>query len=260
VPNRRHRADSDPQAQDVKELMTRSTPDNYSFQESLEDDLADFFDNAAIPLHWVDAQGVVIRVNNAELRLLGYAREEYVGRNIAEFHQDPSIVADILRRLAAGETLREYPARLRAKDGSTRHVRITSNARQHKGEFLHSRCITRELDTDYTDLQSRLAAIVESSDDAIVSKSLTGIIQSWNKGAERLFGYTAEEALGRHISSLIIPEELRQEEETIIARIRAGERIDHYQTTRVGKDGTRLEVSLTISPVRNRRGARARAS
>jgi PAS domain S-box-containing protein len=93
-----------------------------------------------------------------------------------------------------------------------------------------------------------LAAIVDSSDDAIVSKTLEGVITSWNQGAERLFGYSAKEAVGQHIS-MIIPSDRRDEETSILARLRRGERIDHFDTIRVRKDGTKLEISLTISPV-----------
>jgi len=98
-----------------------------------------------------------------------------------------------------------------------------------------------------------LAAIVDSSDDAIVSKNLDGVITSWNKGAERIFGYSAEEAVGRHIT-LIIPEERRGEEADILARLKRGERVDHFQTVRVRKDGGMLDVSLTISPMRDSSG------
>jgi PAS domain S-box-containing protein len=98
-----------------------------------------------------------------------------------------------------------------------------------------------------------LAAIVESSDDAIVSKSLDGIIRSWNAAAERLFGYTAAEAVGRHIS-LVIPRERLAEEDHIIATLKAGRRIDHFETVRVRKDGQRIDVSLTVSPIRNDAG------
>lgn len=96
----------------------------------------------------------------------------------------------------------------------------------------------------------RLAAIVESSDDAIVSKDMSGIIRSWNKGAERIFGFEAEEAIGRSITIIIPPDRLH-EEPGIVERIRKGERIDHYETVRVRKDGSRIHVSLTVSPVRN---------
>jgi PAS domain S-box-containing protein len=98
-----------------------------------------------------------------------------------------------------------------------------------------------------------LASIVESSDDAIVSKSLGGIIQSWNAGAERIFGYPASEAVGRHIS-LVIPPERIGEEDKIIASLRAGQRVEHFETERVRKDGRRIWVSLTISPIKDDQG------
>jgi len=98
-----------------------------------------------------------------------------------------------------------------------------------------------------------LAAIVESSHDAIVSKSLNGVITSWNKGAERLFGYAAEEAVGQNIT-LIIPPERRHEERTIVEQLTRGERVDHFETVRMRKDGSLLDVSLTISPMKDASG------
>ncbi|HEV3471328.1 MAG TPA: PAS domain S-box protein [Pyrinomonadaceae bacterium] len=94
-----------------------------------------------------------------------------------------------------------------------------------------------------------LSAIVESADDAIVSKTLDGIITSWNRGAERVFGYTAEEVIGKSIT-ILIPEDHHDEEPAILARIRAGERVEHYETVRVRKDGTLIDISLTISPIK----------
>src|SRR6202167_379316 len=102
-------------------------------------------------------------------------------------------------------------------------------------------------------LLARLAAIVESSDDAIVSKSLDGQIQTWNAGATRIFGHTAEEAIGKAIT-LIIPPELHAEERQILQRVRNGERIDHFDTIRITKDGRRIHISLTVSPILDARG------
>ncbi|HEY0456750.1 MAG TPA: PAS domain S-box protein, partial [Verrucomicrobiae bacterium] len=107
--------------------------------------------------------------------------------------------------------------------------------------------------------KARLAAIVESSDDAIVSKDLDGRIISWNKGAERIFGYTAEEAVGRHISMIIPPDHL-QEEPEILQRLRRAERVDHFETVRMSKSGSRVEVSLTISPILDAEGTVVGAS
>jgi PAS domain S-box-containing protein len=112
---------------------------------------------------------------------------------------------------------------------------------------------TRVLDAFTAELSARLAAIVDSSDDAIVSKTLEGVITSWNRGAERLFGYTADEAVGHHIT-LIIPEDRRAEEDEVLARLRRGERIDHFETIRRAKDGRLLNISLTVSPVRDAHG------
>jgi PAS domain S-box-containing protein len=101
--------------------------------------------------------------------------------------------------------------------------------------------------------ETELAAIVEWSEDAIVGKSLDSIIRSWNRGAERIFGYSAAEAIGRHIS-LVIPEDRLAEEDAVMARIRAGEAVSHFETVRRAKDGRRLDISLSVSPVRDSTG------
>ena len=99
----------------------------------------------------------------------------------------------------------------------------------------------------------RFAAIVKSSDDAILAKDLNGKIITWNRGAERLFGYTAEEAIGQPIA-MLIPLDRQSEEPDILARVRRGERIDHYETIRRRKDGSLVEISLSVSPIKNREG------
>ncbi len=101
--------------------------------------------------------------------------------------------------------------------------------------------------------RSRLAAIVQSSDDAIISKDLDGVIATWNQGAERVFGYTAEEAVGQHIT-LIIPSDRRSEEVMILDKLRKGDRIEHFETVRLHKNGTNLDISVTISPVKDAEG------
>ena len=109
------------------------------------DQLSDFLENGAVGLHWVDRDGRIVWANRAELELLGYTRDEYVGRHIREFHADPQAIDDILQRLARNETLHDYPAPLRAKDGSIRHVVITSNVLWADGRFVHTRCFTRDM-------------------------------------------------------------------------------------------------------------------
>lgn len=221
-----------------------------------ERELSDFFDNAVVAMHWMGPDGRALRVNKAELAMLGYTEEEYVGRPIADFHADPEVIANILARLAAGENVLAHPAQLRCKDGSLRDVFIDSSVYLEDGQFIHARCFTRDV-TDFNRAEAarnRLAAIVDSSADAIVSKTLEGIVTSWNAGAERLFGYAAEEMIGQSITR-IIPADLRHEEIEFLRRLREGEVIDHYETVRVAKDGHMLEVSVTISPVRDTKGA-----
>ena len=98
-----------------------------------------------------------------------------------------------------------------------------------------------------------LAAIIESAEDAIITKTLEGIITSWNKGAEHIFGYTADEVVGQSVTILIPPDHI-DEEPAIIARLKAGERIEHYETVRLRKDGTRIDISLTVSPIKGPNG------
>jgi PAS domain S-box-containing protein len=100
----------------------------------------------------------------------------------------------------------------------------------------------------------RLAAIVDSSEDAIVSEDLTGIVQTWNPAAERMFGFSADEIIGRPIR-LVIPADRQSEEDQVLATIRAGRTVEHFETVRQRKDGTLIDVSLSVSPVRARDGA-----
>ena len=227
-------------------------------QQALQDretELRDFLENAVIGMHWVAADGTILWANKAEVALLGYERGEYVGRHIADFHADAPVIDDILERLSRNEELHGYEARLRCKDGAIRFVRIDSNVLVRDGQFVHTRCFT----TDITEKKQselallRMAAIVESSNDAIVSKDLNGIVTGWNDAAQRLFGYEESEMVGRSITVLIPPEFLN-DENMILAKIRAGERIDHFQTVRLSKDGNLIDVSLTISPIRDQRG------
>src|SRR5437764_7684567 len=105
----------------------------------------------------------------------------------------------------------------------------------------------------FDETRARLAAIVDSSNDVIVSKTLDGILTSWNPAAERMFGWTAAEAIGRPIT-LIVPEAQRAEEDAVLARVRRGERVEHFDTVRVTKDRRLVDVSITVSPVRDSAG------
>ena len=111
----------------------------------------------------------------------------------------------------------------------------------------------RDRDQAEAAVYERLASIVESSDDAIISKDLNGIVLTWNKGAEHIFGYTVDEMIGQPIARLI-PSERHDEEPAILERLRRGERVDHYETVRIHKDGKRIDISLTVSPLRDANG------
>lgn len=139
----------------IKRDITERKRAEEALQRS-EAELTDFFENAAIGLHWVGPDGTILRVNQAELDMLGYSREEYVGHNIAEFHVDVEVIEDILGRLNAGEVLQDYEARLRCKDAKIIHARINSSVYREGDKFIHTRCFTRDI-TDRKRTETRLA-------------------------------------------------------------------------------------------------------
>lgn len=227
-------------------------------QEALrrsEQELSEFFENAAVPIHWVGPDGTILRVNQAELDLLGYRREEYVGRNIAEFHEHNPVIEDILHRLLSGEVLHDYPSRLRCKNGLLKDVLINSSAHFADGKFIHTRCFTRDITAQRAAEQAteRLAAIVSSSEDAIVGKTLEGVVTSWNAAAERIFGYSAGEMVGDTVFKLI-PPDLHDSERELLAQIRRGYPVRFSETERICKDGRRILIGLSVSPIRDSQG------
>jgi PAS domain S-box-containing protein len=250
--------DGDPdRAREIARLQQRAAAleTELASRRAAERDLAEFLENAVEGVHRVGPDGRIQWANRAELRMLGYDAEEYIGRHIASFHADREVIDDILARLLRGETVHNREVRLIARDGSLRDALINSNARWEQGEFRYTRCFTRDITSEkgVRDARARLAAIVDSSDDAIVSKDLSGVITSWNPGAERLFGYTAREAVGQPIT-MLIPADRLGEENTILGHIRRGEPIEHYETVRRRKDGSLVDVSVTVSPVRDSAG------
>jgi len=220
-----------------------------------EQELRGLLENAAEGIHWVSTDGAIVWANRAEMDLVGFESEDYIGHHISEFHVDADLIANMLDRLKNGETLRNQEARLRAKDGTIRHVLINSNAVWNEDGFVHTQCFTRDVSAlkHAQEAQSFLSAIVESADDAVITKTLDGIITSWNSGAERLFGFTAGETIGKPVS-LLIPVAYQHEEPAILEKLRRGERIDHYETKRLRKDGTIIDISLTVSPVKDQSG------
>jgi PAS domain S-box-containing protein len=135
-----------------------------------EQELDDFFENAPISLHWVGPDGNILRANRAELELLGYSRNEYVGRHIAEFHVDREAIEAILDRLRRGETLHDYEARLRCKDGSIKHVLIGCNVLWENGRFVHTRCFTRDI-TGQKQYERELKALNANLEERAIQRS-----------------------------------------------------------------------------------------
>jgi len=202
--------------------------------------------------------GIITSWNPAAQRVLGYSAGEAIGSHITliipkdRLPEEKSIIARVRR----GERLEHFDTVRQRKDGTLIDLSLTiSPVRDSSGRIVGASKVAREI-TDRKRAErstALLAAIVDSSDDAIVSKTLDGIVTSWNKSAERMFGYRPEEVIGKHIT-LIIPRDRLDEEASIIERLRRGERIEHFRTVRRRKDGQLVDVSLTISPVRDSAG------
>jgi PAS domain S-box-containing protein len=214
--------------------------------------LADLLARVPVALQQLDAAGTIRWANQAALDLVGDPRHRHLGRNVAALYVEADMVASIVRRLTRREAVQDQPATLRRHDGSLRHVRISSLVGDGPDTtYLITRDVTDELVA--TESTGRLAAIVDSSSDAIVGKMLDGTIVSWNPGAERLFGYGAKEMVGNSIAR-IVPPERRDELADILARLSRGERIANHETERVRGDGSRVEISVSISPIHDRSG------
>jgi PAS domain S-box-containing protein len=220
-----------------------------------EEELNDFFENANVGLHWLDPEGIVLRANRAELSMLGYPADEYIGQPVLDFHVDRAAAANLLERVRRGETLHNEPARLRCRDGTIRHVLISSSARWDHGRLLHSRWVTLDVTErrQADEARALLAAVVESTEDAVITKTLEGVILSWNAGARAMLGYEASEVVGRSVN-VIIPENRRDEELMILDRVRRAERVEPFETQRVARGGRVIDVSLTLSPIRDEAG------
>jgi PAS domain S-box-containing protein len=206
-----------------------------------------------------DLRGTIASWNPAAERIFGYTAAEAIGKSIRMLipadrqHEEETVLA----RVCAGAMVDHFETVRVRKDGSLVNISLSvSPVRNSAGQIVGASKIARDVSTQkQLERQAfRLAAIVDSSEDAIVSKDLAGTILTWNRAAERMFGYTAAEAVGRSIR-MIIPNERQAEEDDLLARVRSGSGVDHFETVRQRKDGTTLDVSLSTSPVRDRSGA-----
>jgi PAS domain S-box-containing protein len=202
--------------------------------------------------------GIITSWNRGAEKVLGYTAAEAIGQHVSmlvppESSEDPQIILNQVRR---GQKVDHYLSKRRRKDGTIIDVSLTvSPIRNAAGEIVGASKVGRDVtETRQAGvIKDWLAAIVESSDDIIVSKTLDGIITSWNKGAERIFGYKAAEVVGKHVSMLMPPDHI-EDTHRILSRIRRGEKVEHYETKRRCKDGRIIDVSLTVSPVRDMEG------
>jgi PAS domain S-box-containing protein len=226
---------------------------------------ARLFEHLPFAVYVCDREGLVLRFNRRAAELWGRSptlrdpAERFCG-SYRMFRPDGSLLphdqcpmADVLR---TGVSVREQEVHIERPDGSRGIALVDIEpVKDSEGNVVGAvNCfqdITARKRSEEIGL--RLAAIVGSSDDAIISKDLDGTITSWNGGAERIFGYLAEEIIGKPIM-ILIPPDRQKEEEAIIERIRRGERVDHYETIRQRKNGSLIDISLTVSPVRNAQG------
>lgn len=220
--------------------------------------LAAIVNSSDDPIISEDLNGIITSWNEAATRVFGYESEEIIGGSILrlippELHFEED---EILRKLRAGERIEHFETERIKKSSERFPVSITiSPVKDATGRVIGVWKILRDISERRRSDESRfrLAAIVDSADDAIVSKDLNGIIRTWNEGAHGMFGYTPEEIVGQSILRLI-PEHLRSEEDEILRKLCAGERIEHYETIRMKKSGELFEVSVTISPIKDEKG------
>jgi PAS domain S-box-containing protein len=224
-----------------------------------EERLRAVFSQAALGIAVAGLDGHFLEANAKVSSILGYSIEELRERTFLELtHPDDVAETEVqVRRLLDGEIKSyELEKRYLRKDGRSIWSNTTVTLlRKETGEAEQLIGIIQDItDRKQSEEQlSRLAAIVEFSDDAIITKTLDGIITTWNPGAQRIFGYSAAETIGNPVT-MLIPDNHLNEEPGILARLRAGERIDHYETIRRRKDGTLINVSLTVSPLKNAAG------
>ena len=220
--------------------------------------LAAIIDSSDDSIVSITLQGIVTSWNRGAEQMFGYSAAEAIGQNISliippELYPDEE---DVLARIRRDEKVEHYEVIRQTHDGRKLDVSLAVSAiKDSQGRIIGASTVARDITSRRRayEERERLAAIIDSSDDAIVSKTLEGIITSWNRGAEQMFGYNAAEAIGRHIT-LIIPPELHPEEHDVLAHLRRGEKIDHYETVRQTKDGRKLNISLTVSPIKDAQG------
>lgn len=198
-------------------------------------------------------QGIITSWNKAAERIFGYTEEEAIGQHISLIIPSERLSEEdfIIGQIANGKKVDHFETIRRTKYGTDVHLSVTvSPVVDARGKIIGASKVARDISAikQAAEKKGMLAAIADTSDDSIVSKTLDGIITSWNQAAERMFGYSQKEAIGKHIS-LIIPTERIEEEAFIISEVSRGKKVDHLQTVRKSKDGRPIPISLTVSPI-----------
>jgi PAS domain S-box-containing protein len=199
-----------------------------------------------------DDAGIVVTWNRVAEELFGYTPSEALGQPWGRFLTDSASAwaGEATAQLRLGHTVRRVE-RISHKDGTARRMSLTAAPLRAGGDVVGALIIATSADAENVRERraaKRLAAIMDTSDDAIVSKDLTGIVTSWNRAAEVMFGFSATEMVGQSIRR-IVPADRQWEEDEVLGRVRRGERVDHFETVRLCKDGTLIPISLTVSPI-----------
>lgn len=197
--------------------------------------------------------GIITSWNKSAEKILGFSTDEAIGKHITliipkdRFDEEHIIIG----KIKAGQKVDHFETVRKKKNGELISLSITvSPIKSDEGVIIGASKIARDINDikEAEETKAYLASIVDSSDDIIISKDLNGIITSWNRSAEKIFGYSVEEAIGKHIN-LIIPSDKYDEEHVIIAKVKSGQKIDHFETVRRAKSGRLIDISITVSPI-----------
>ncbi|NNU33024.1 PAS domain S-box protein [Mucilaginibacter sp. S1162] len=228
-------------------------PDNVSLAEQKQAILASIIATSDDAIISKTLDGIINSWNPAAERMFGHTEAEAVGKHISLIIPHDRLGEEdiIIGNISRGRKVDHFETVRMTKNGDMIPISVTiSPITDNSGRVIGASKIARDISIykRVNEKQGMLAAIVDGSDDTIVSKTLDGIITSWNKAAERMFGYTEQEIIGKHISLIIPPERIR-EEAFIIGEIFNGRRVDHFQTIRQAKDGRQIPLSITVSPI-----------